>query len=733
MKIKLKLSIMIGIIVVVALALTAVLSIYQSSQISMELSIRSIDYLTGQQAEYWKSRLDRYIQMLRTLANIMEDYEGIEPNSRRDRFDAMLLGTISSEPNLLTIYTIWKPNVIDGMDAQYIGRTGSTATGQYGMLYSRETGEIQGRTTTDVAGSMAYLNGPNSRMDRIEPPEARNVLGNDTHLIRMMVPIINRRTNEVVGGVAILYDTSAVQPVVQEVINSYTEISGLAIYSNDGVILGHLVTDRIGRDLTEAEAILYNDDLQAVSEAVHRGEKINSTQFSTVLNTNLMMVLHPFTIGNSNTSWTVMIGTAESYVMEDINRMTMLLIVIITVILLVTLVIVFFAMNKVTKPIVTVADTLKDIAQGEGDLTRSISVTSKDELGDLATYFNQTLEKIKNLIISIKQQATRLSDIGTELASNMTETAAAINEITANVKSIKGRVINQSASVTETNATMEQITTNINKLNGHVENQSANISEASSAIEEMVANIQSVNQTLAKNAANVQELKSASDVGRTGLSEVATDIQEIARESEGLLEINSVMQSIASQTNLLSMNAAIEAAHAGDSGKGFAVVADEIRKLAESSSVQSKTISTVLKKIKSSIDKIIISTNNVMSGFESIDSCVKTVADQEENIRNAMEEQATGSKQILQGVSNVNEITRNVKSSSEEMLDGSKEVIKEGNNLEKMTQEITGGMNEMAAGADQINVAVIKVNELSGKTRENIDLLVREVSRFKVD
>jgi methyl-accepting chemotaxis protein len=181
------------------------------------------------------------------------------------------------------------------------------------------------------------------------------------------------------------------------------------------------------------------------------------------------------------------------------------------------------------------------------------------------------------------------------------------------------------------------------------------------------------------------------------------------------------------------MNAAIEAAHAGEAGKGFAVVADEIRKLAESSSEQSKTIGTVLKKIKSSIDKITQSTDNVLNKFEAIDSGVKTVADQEGVIRNAMEEQGQGSKQILEAISAVNEITQQVKGGTLEMLEGSKEVIKEGGNLEKATEEITGGMNEMATGADQINIAVNQVNDLSTKNRENIDMLVKEVSRFKVE
>jgi methyl-accepting chemotaxis protein len=280
---------------------------------------------------------------------------------------------------------------------------------------------------------------------------------------------------------------------------------------------------------------------------------------------------------------------------------------------------------------------------------------------------------------------------------------------------------------------MEQITANIGKLKGHVDRQGESVAQSSSAIEEMLANIRSVTQTLVKNSDNVKSLIEASEVGRTGLQEVSTDIQEIARESEGLLEINAVMENIASQTNLLSMNAAIEAAHAGEAGKGFAVVADEIRKLAENSGEQSKTISAVLKKIKDSIDKITRSTGSVLDKFEAIDTGIRTVSDQEENIRCAMEEQSVGSKQILEAIGQLNEATRLVKDSSEEMLDGSRQIIRESKNLELATQEISNGMNEMASGAGQINSAVNQVNELSGQNRNNIDILVKEVSLFRVE
>jgi methyl-accepting chemotaxis protein len=390
-----------------------------------------------------------------------------------------------------------------------------------------------------------------------------------------------------------------------------------------------------------------------------------------------------------------------------------------------------FNQAAVTGPLSRITAVLKTVTVDDRTyLDKRIEIKGKNEIGELAGFFNKTFETIGGLIETIKAKTGSLTETGVELAANMTETAAAVNQISSNIESMRGLVTKQQSGVSEADAAVDRINANIADLNRVIEEQVGSVDVSSSAIEEMTANIHSVTQTLIENSKNVQVLAEASENGRTGLQIVVQDIQEIARESEGLLEINAVMENIASQTNLLSMNAAIEAAHAGEAGKGFAVVADEIRKLAESSGEQSKTTTTMLKKIKESIDNITKSSDEVLARFEAISTGVNTVSEHEQTIRAAMEEQEVGGKQILESVGRLNEITGTVKKGSGDMTLASGALLKETSELMKISKETANGMNEMVGGVNQINTAVNEINTMSTENKMNIDTLTRQMEKF---
>jgi len=416
----------------------------------------------------------------------------------------------------------------------------------------------------------------------------------------------------------------------------------------------------------------------------------------------------------------------ENNKLGEISERIIVVVLIIAIILSVFLALIIT--STITKPIVKVADVLKIVA--EGDLTRSVNVKSKDEIGDLAHDFNSTMGKIRNLVSSIKYKINGLNHTSFELSVNMGKTSTAVEQITSNLDNMKTIMIKQENGAEEAGNAVGVIKENIGSLKKIIEEQTESVNMSSSAIEEMTANINSVTRTLIENGKNVTELTEASENGKTGLQLVAQEIREIAHDSEGLLEINSVMNNIASQTNLLSMNAAIEAAHAGEAGKGFAVVADEIRKLAESSRKQSKTTATMLKKIKASIDNITKSSNDVLNRFGAIDSSVKTVSEHEQNIRNAMEEQEAGGKQILESIGRLRDITSSVKKGSDDMEQSGETLVKETDAFIKISRETVQGMNEILTGINQINDSVGQVNEMSMENNKNFESLKQETQKF---
>ena len=391
-----------------------------------------------------------------------------------------------------------------------------------------------------------------------------------------------------------------------------------------------------------------------------------------------------------------------------------------------------FIIVRMLRPLKHVIATFDDICRGDADLTKRISVSVHDEIGEVVHGFNEFAEKLHKIIVHMKDSKTALDNAGMNLQTTTEDTTSAVTEIIANIESIHTQVNAQKQSVDQTAGVVEQISSNIESLNHMIENQSSGVTEASATVEEMVGNIRSVSNSVEKMTKSFNDLQEHSHHGFEKLAAVSSRVQEIEQQSQMLQEANTAIASIASQTNLLAMNAAIEAAHAGEAGKGFAVVADEIRKLSETSTAQSKTIGQQLNQIKDAIVNVVEASTESSQVFSQVQEELAATDQLVVQIQAAMEEQNEGSRQITEALKLMNDATMEVKSASTEMNEGNKVILTEVQHLKDTTLVMKQSMDEMGIGAKKINETGVMLNDVSEQVKYSIEKMGSQIDEFKV-
>ena len=379
-----------------------------------------------------------------------------------------------------------------------------------------------------------------------------------------------------------------------------------------------------------------------------------------------------------------------------------------------------------------VTKQLEEMATGEADLTKRVTLRVIDEIGFLVINFNKFCDKLQTIIGETKKSKEELSESGESMSASTQDTASAITQIIANIDSISHQINTQNQSVQQTAGAVDEISANIDSLNQMIEHQSSGVSQASAAVEQMIGNISSVNNSVEKMASSFEELESNANMGFKMQNDVNERILQIETQSEMLQDANMAISSIAEQTNLLAMNAAIEAAHAGEAGKGFAVVADEIRKLSETSSAQSKTIGEQLTKIKSQIGEVVAASNESSRSFGVVSQKIQETDQLVMQIKAAMEEQNQGSQQITSALKTMNDSTEEVRSASIEMSNGNKMILEEVQHLQSATTEMKGSMDEMSNGARKINETGAALAGISSQVQDAIDKIGGQIDLFKV-
>ena len=526
-----------------------------------------------------------------------------------------------------------------------------------------------------------------------------------------------------VGGIIALRDGATLEAIQNYKSTLNSDVSYL--YGTTRVMT--TITDKVGKRIAGTNL----QDSSIISTVIDRGLEYHGV--SVISGKQYLSLYIPLKDRYGKTKGMFFIGKPTDRILAvagNLYRVQALLFVVASILLLV--IGGFIVQHIILKPLSEIGGAVHNLASGHADLTFRIDSRRNDEFGGIAADINAFMEILRTLLVDVKDVQTALVSVVNELGANAAESASATTQIMTNIDGARKQSSLQDESIRNVNVVLVSAASTVTKLDSLIQNQSSGIVESSAAIEEMVSNIGSVSASVRKLSEGYKDLMVASVSGKAKQGAVDERVRSIVEQSRILMEANVTIAKIAAQTNLLAMNAAIEAAHAGEAGAGFAVVADEIRRLAENSSARSKEINGELKKIAVSIESVVASSRESQDAFSVVVSDIEDTERLVAEIDSAMEEQRNASRQVLEALRDMNSSAMSVQEQSTALRNGVSAVTGEMGSLADKAQAVLGSMEEMSSGAHEISATSRDISDMAAKTRESVRLMEEGLEKFTI-